>query len=191
MTKRTAFRSLVHHVLIASEQMLDERFVGALIYLCRHTADGVWGLIINQPLTAISVGSLLNELELPSSQKAMNTPAMCGGFVKPEAGFVLHTGLPNFSSSQLIGENVCLTTSKDVLKRISNDELSYFLLCMGFCHWVGGQLENEIKHQDWLVCPADSHMLFYPDNQQKIELAYQKLGIDRKKFISHGSHLFS
>ncbi|MDO4699799.1 MAG: YqgE/AlgH family protein [Moraxella sp.] len=189
MTKHASFRSLSHHLLIASEQMPDERFVGALIYLCRHTPDGAWGLMVNQPLSAVSVGSLLGELELPSSQKAMSTPAMCGGFVKPEAGFVLHTGLPNFSSSQLIGENVCLTTSKDILRRISADELPHFLLCMGFCHWTRGQLEEEIKQQDWLVCPATSHIVFCPDNEQKTALAYQKIGIDRNKFISNGSRL--
>lgn len=189
MTEPSLFDSLTHQLLIASELMPDERFAGALVYICRHTPEGAFGLMVNQPLSAVSVGSLLGELELPSSQLAMNTPAMCGGFVKPEAGFVLHTGLPNFSSSQLIGENVCLTTSKDILRQISMDALPHFLLCMGFCRWQSGQLEQEVGEQDWLVCPADSSIIFCPQHEQKLELACQKIGIDRSKFITNKSRL--
>ena len=36
--------------LIPSPQMTDERFMDAVIYICRHTKDGAWGFIINQSL---------------------------------------------------------------------------------------------------------------------------------------------
>lgn len=165
--------------------MPDERFFDTLIYVCRHNADGAWGFIINMPLISASVGGLLHEMDLPASQKAMNTPAMHGGFIRPEAGFVLHTGLPDFTSSFLVGENVCVTTSKDILTTISRDELPHFMLCMGFCSWGRGQLDKEVGEYDWLICPSDLQILFGVDNKDKLGLAYQKLGIDKQKFTIH------
>lgn len=161
--------------------MPDDRFADTLIYICRHTKEGAWGFIVNKPLSA-SVGGLLHEMELPASQEMMNTPAMQGGVVRPEAGFVLHTGLPQFMSSFAVGENVCVTTSRDVLKIIANGGLSHFMLCMGFCSWGKGQLEGEIEGQDWLVCPADLEILFRADFEDRLNLAYKKLGIDKDKF---------
>ncbi len=161
--------------------MTDERFVGSLVYLCRHSDEGAWGFIVNKPLTA-SLGGLLHELHLPASQKAMKTPIMQGGFIRPEAGFVLHTGLPEFASSFAISENVCVTTSKDILNLVSGDGLPHFLLCMGFCHWGSGQLEAEISEQNWVVCPADLEILFRAKFEDRLTLAYDKLGINPDKF---------
>lgn len=176
-------KSLAHHFLLASPDMPDDRFVDALIYVCRHTADGAWGFIVNQPLP-ISVGGLLHELDLPSSQIAMNTPAMDGGPVRPEAGFILHTGLPDFKSSFAVGENVCLTTSKDILERLSEDSVAHYLMCMGFCTWSKGQLEAELSMGDWLVCPADLQILFRAPFDERLSLAYDKIGIKPESFFT-------
>lgn len=168
--------------------MPDERFVNSLIYVCRHTPDGAWGFIVNQPLRHVSVGGLLQELALPSSQKMMNTPAMHGGFMRPEAGFVLHTGLPDFSSSFAIGENVCLTTSKDILKRLASDSLPHFLMCMGFCSWAKGQLDKEVSQGDWLLCPCDLQILFGAKFEDRLSLACQKLGINLDRYTDQIGH---
>lgn len=177
-----SFKNLTHHFLLPSPTMDDERFFDAMIYVCRHTHQGAWGFIVNQPLTGSSVGAILNELELPSSQKSMNTPAMHGGVVRPEAGFVLHTGLPDYNSSFVIGENVCLTTSKDILQQLSQDKLPHYLLCMGFCNWQAGQLEKELGQGDWLVCPSDLQILFGAKFTDRLPQAYQKLGINLDKY---------
>lgn len=176
---------LTHHFLLPSPSMPDERFADALIYLCRHNKQGAWGFIVNKPLSQ-SVGKLLHELDLPSPKQAMQTPAMQGGFIHPEAGFVLHTGLPDsYASSFVVGENVCLTTSKDILTRIYMNQIPHYLLCMGFCSWSKGQLEKEIADNDWFVCPADLHILFEAKFTDRLDLAYQKLGVDLGKFTTH------
>lgn len=170
-------QSLANHFLIPSPSMDDERFCQALIYICRHTHEGAWGFIINQPLRVGSVGVVLHELGFVSSQKAMNIPTLHGGFIRPEAGFVIHTGLPNFDASFAIGENVCLTTSRDILRCISQETLRHYLLCMGFCQWGKGQLESELRQGDWLVCPCDLQILFGADFQDRLTLAHQKLDL--------------
>lgn len=175
-------KNLAHQFLIASPSLDDERFLGKLIYVCRHTLEGAWGFIINQPLST-SVGGLLNELGLPSSQRAMNTPALDGGPIRPEAGFVLHTGLPDYGSSFAIGENVCLTTSKDILEHLAADSLAHYLVCMGFCSWHKGRLERELVAGDWLLCPPDLEILFGISFDERLSKAYDKIGVNPHTFV--------
>lgn len=170
--------------LLPTAQMDDPRFFDALIYICRHGKDGAWGFVVNQPSSFMSVGGLLAEMNIDGGHKAMTIPAMNGGVVRPEAGFILHTGLPEFDASFAVGENVCLTTSRDILPHLApTPKFSHFLLLMGFCSWRPGQLEKEIGMGDWLTCPAKANILFHQDHSQKMALAYQQLGVDAE-FLS-------
>ncbi|OOR83819.1 YqgE/AlgH family protein [Moraxella canis] len=180
-------QKLIHHFLIPSPQMTDERFMDAVIYICRHTKEGAWGFIINQPLPN-SVGGLLTELEVPVTASAMQVPAMNGGPVRPEAGFILHTGQPVYKSSFAISENVCLTTSKDILEQLSYDGLKHYLLCMGYCNWGKGQLDAEVAAGDWYVCPADLPTLFSTPFEDRLKACYDKLGIDLDKLTTMIGH---
>lgn len=164
--------------LLPTAQMSDPRFFDALILVCRHSSDGAWGFIVNQPNPTMSVGGLLAEMEIDAGRDAMLTPSMRGGVLRGEAGFVLHTGLPEFESSYVVGENICLTTSRDILPHLTSPSgFTHFLLLMGFCSWQSGQLEKEIASGDWLTCPATSDVLFYPDHNKKLSMAYDNLGI--------------
>lgn len=170
---------LSHHFLIPTAQMSDPRFFNTLIYICRHSNEGAWGFIVNKPSQIMTVGGLLAEMEIDGGQTAMSLPAMEGGVVRPEAGFILHTGLPEFHSSFAVSENICLTTSKDILPYLAPvSQFTHYLLLMGFCGWRAGQLETEIKAGDWLVCPASIDILFYTNPDDKLPKAYQTLGIN-------------
>lgn len=172
--------NLVNHFLVASPSLDDDRFKDALIYLCRCNAHETWGFIINKPLP-LSVGGLLGEMNIDAGASAMQIPALDSGPMRPEAGFILHTGLPVYHSSFAISDNICLTTSKDILNAIAKGSVSHYLMCMGFCTWQQGQLEQEIARGDWLVCPAEIGIIF-GDNGTKLDKAYQKLGINLDKF---------
>lgn len=170
--------SLSNHFLLPTAQMSDPRFFDALILVCRHNQDGAWGFIINEPNPVMSVGGLLAELNIDAGRDAMLIPSMRGGPLRMEAGFVLHTGLPKFDSSFAIGENICLTTSKDILPHLAPiSKFAHFLLVMGFCSWQGGQLEKEIKAGDWLTCPAVGDILFHADHSKKLTMAYDSMGV--------------
>lgn len=173
--------SLAHHFLLPTPQMRDERFFDSLIYLCRDNAEGTWGFVVNKPSQSTSVGGLLTDLRL-DAKDTMKIPAMNAGPVRPEAGFVLHTGLPQFRSSFALSENLSLTTSQDILPHLANPHsLSHYLLCMGFCNWSKGQLAQEIQAGSWLSCPASLEILFHDDHAQKLALAYRTLGINPNK----------
>lgn len=170
--------TLSNQFLLPTAQMNDPRFFDALILVCRHSSDGAWGFIVNQPNPSMSVGGLLAEMDIDAGRDAMFMPSMRGGVLRGEAGFVLHTGLPEFESSYAVGENICLTTSKDILASLAPvPKLTHFLLLMGFCSWQKGQLEKEITAGDWLTCPAKSDILFHLNHDKKLALAYESLGL--------------
>lgn len=176
-THATQPKNLTHHFLIASEKMNDERFVDSLVYVCSAKGEKqIFGFIINKP-SPFSVGKILEESSIFASKKMMNTTALQGGFTMPEVGHILHTGLPVFASSLAISENVCLTTSKDVLTHIALHKMPNFLLCLGACRWPRQQLEQEILDGKWLICPADLTILFKTDFSERLLLAKTKLGI--------------
>lgn len=162
-----------------TERLSDPRFFEALIYICRHSQDGAWGFIVNQPSPHMTVGSLLAEMRIDGGAEAMKIPAMKGGVMRLEAGFVLHTGLPKFYSSLALSENICLTTSKDILTCLAPvPKVSNYMVLMGFCAWRSGQLEQEIDAGDWLVCTASEEILFEEDHSQKLAKCHQRLGLN-------------
>lgn len=178
-------KRLTHHFLIPTDQMGDERFFDCLIYMCRHHDDGAWGFIVNQPSSVMSVGGLLMDTKVDAGAAAMQTPALDAGPVRSEAGFILHTGMPTYHSSFALSENVCLTTSRDILTDLTNpDKISHYLFCMGFCSWSKGQLEQEIADGSWLVTPAKIEVLFHPDHSQKLALAISSLGVNPNQFVA-------
>lgn len=172
--------NLTHHFLIATPQMPDPRFDRALIYICRHDAQGALGLRVNQPIEEARVGKLLEDLDIEvTDPQVMNDLALEGGPMYPEVGFVLHTGQPIWASSFAISENVCLTTSRDILQRIAAGEgVGHYQLCLGHASWGRSQLDQELETGDWLVCPADLSLLFETPFEERWHLAGDKIGIN-------------
>lgn len=173
--------NLTHHFLIASPHMPDERFDRTLIYICRHDKHGAMGLVINQPIRELSMIHMLDDLDVPVNYGNTNIGdkmVLAGGPIHPEAGFILHTGQPRWISSVALSENLCLTTSKDVLHNIAIGGVCHFQMCLGHSVWQREQLAQEIAQGDWLVCPADTQLLFETDYDKKWLLAGQKLGIN-------------
>lgn len=167
---------LANHFLIPTSAMDDAYFSGALVYICRHSKDGAWGFVVNKPLEKTSIGALLQDLNMPITTHLMHTPAMDGGRVHPEAGFVLHTGQDVSNNAFLLGENICLSTNKDALRAISGGVYGHYLVMMGYCHWLKNQLMDEINAGIWLTVPACAQILFCDEHAQKLSLAHQALG---------------
>lgn len=166
-----------HRCLIAPPGMEDDTFANTVIYLARHDEDGAQGIIINQP-TNIQVKELLNDLDIDADHVHPHA-VLQGGPLRPEAGFVLHTGQPTWHSSIAIGENVCITTSKDILDAIAHNEgVDCYQIALGYASWGESQLEAEISRGDWLICDSDMDLIFNLDYHQRLDAAYRKIGID-------------
>lgn len=180
-----SLENLTHHFLIAAPHMPDERFAQTLIYICRHDKHGALGLIVNCPILDTPVGKLLEDLDIEvSDNSVMHEVALEGGPVYPEVGFVIHTGQPRWASSFAISENICITTSKDLLYRIAEGQgVGHYHLCLGHASWTKRQLEQEISQGDWLVCPANLSLLFETPFEERWHHAAENIGI-RLDFLS-------
>lgn len=168
---------LIHRCLLAAPRMQDPMFEQTVIYIARHDSEGTLGLIINRP-SNVNLFDLLDDLEI-ERQRAEDHYIMQGGPVHPEVGMVMHTGQPVWNSSIAVSENVCITTSRDVLEAIAAGKpLGHYQIMLGYSAWAPGQLDEEIKRGDWLLCEPDMQLLFDMAPPLRWQAAADKLGLN-------------
>ncbi|MDP2562376.1 YqgE/AlgH family protein [Psychrobium sp. 1_MG-2023] len=184
--------SLQNHLLIAMPNLDDPYFQRSVIYLCEHDEDGAMGLIVNQPISQLSVSQLLDKLEYPNEtdpQTTLNKQVFNGGPVEQERGFVLHSPQLPWNSSQKISEQIMLTTSKDILEVIGTTSApDDFIITLGYASWTKGQLEQELADNTWLTIQADADVIFKTPVEQRWEKATKKLGFDVWQLTSQSGH---
>lgn len=171
--------SLSDHFLIAMPNMADPLFARALVYLCEHGEHGAMGLIINKP-SGIAMAQLFDQIDLPLTHETLTGSSVYfGGPVQPDRGFVLHSPVCNWQSSLLVTDHLALTTSKDVLIAVSeNQGPERMLITLGYAGWSSGQLEEEIASNAWLTVPSDPHIIFDMPAEQRYDAAMALLGFD-------------
>jgi putative transcriptional regulator len=184
-------------MLIAMPSMGDDRFARSVIYVCAHSTEGAMGIVVNQPASHISFADLLVQLEVIPASELIQLPRGAGGVkvlkggpVDTQRGFVLHSSDFFIENSTLpIDEGICLTATLDILKAIARGEgPQSAVLALGYAGWAPGQLENEIQHNGWLHCAADSDLIFGQDTGGKYEKALRKIGIDLGMLSSESGH---
>ena len=184
-------------MLIAMPAMRDERFARSLIYMCAHSSEGAMGIVVNHAASNIKFPDLLVQLDvIPAKdliqlpRKAGTVKVLKGGPVETGRGFVLHSNDFFIENSTLpIDNGICLTATLDILKAIAHGEgPQSAVLALGYAGWAPGQLENEIQHNGWLHCTADSDLVFGTDTGGKYERAMGKLGIDLGMLSSDAGH---
>ena len=146
------------------------------------------GLIINLPSTE-SVTSVLNELGI-EQQLCLDHPVYCGGPVSSDRGFILHDDIStSFESSLAPSETLRLTTSADILDCLATSAApSRWLFALGFAGWGEYQLEDEIARNDWLIVPADEHVLFRTPPAERLTAATALLGITLDQLSGQAGH---
>jgi putative transcriptional regulator len=181
--------SLNGQFLIASPGMMDPHFSRTVTLICEHNEDGAMGLVINR-LAPITMSEIFNDIDL-ADQRGEGAPELVyqGGPVQPDRGFILHTGSKEWESSLKLGDDLQLTTSRDILQAIATNEgpLEY-RVALGYSGWGSGQLELEIKENAWLSCPIDKEIVFSPDTDQQWFDAGRLLGIDITRLSPQAGH---
>ncbi len=185
---RTADRTYLDgQCLIAMPGMRDERFQRTVVYICAHSDEGAMGLIINRPAPELQFDDLLVQLGIVTDASAIRinrgglpVHVLRGGPVETGRGFVLHSSDYYTADSTLpIDDGVCLTHTVDILKAIAAGAgPRRAVLALGYAGWAAGQLENEIRANGWLHCPADHGLLFDETVETKYERALSKLGVE-------------
>lgn len=187
------FPSLKDHFLIAMPTMADPRFSQTVTYILEHDDQGAMGVVINKPME-VNLDELFDHLEIETAEdfivsKAGQKKIMSGGPVQIERGFILHKPFGEWDSSMQLNEDICVTTSKDILTAISKAESPEEVeIALGYAGWEEGQLDQEILENTWLSVPADPAILFHTPADLRWEAAAKLIGIDINNLALRAGH---
>lgn len=169
--------------------MEDPNFTRGVTLLCQHNDEGALGITINRP-SEFTLQELLAQVGLkPSDARLAGLPVFDGGPVHRERGFVLHSPDRQYESSMAVGDNIMITTSRDILEDIAaGTGPEHFLVALGYAGWGAGQLEDEMRENAWLNVMADPELLFELPVDQRWAGAVSRLGIDVGRLQPSGGH---
>lgn len=176
-------------LLVAMPNMGDPRFQKAVILICAHSESGAMGILVNRSLDALSFDDLLEQLNIPKTDKNSHINIHFGGPVDTERGFVVHSTDILYDTTLVIGEEMALTATIDMLKSIAGGSgPSSRFLALGYSGWGPGQLEREIQANGWLVVDPDPDIVFGSELESKWEVAMHKLGVDPRLLSGDMGH---
>jgi putative transcriptional regulator len=167
-------------VLVAMPGMGDARFARSVILVCAHSPEGAMGLIINHPARDVDFRGLLEHLDIATAPEGRSIRVHFGGPVERGRGFVLHsTDYSGGSATLSIPGGLAMTATLDVLEALAKGEgPARALLALGYSGWGPGQLEGEIRRNDWIVADAAVDLLFSADDGGKWAAVLRGAGID-------------
>ncbi len=172
--------TLAGKMLVAMPGMSDPRFDRAVIVMCAHDAEHAMGVVINRPKDEITLSDVLEHLGLEADDAAADRSVLDGGPVRPDRGYVLHSeDFAAGEATQNVAPGVRLTATRDVLEAVASERApEQFVLALGCAGWGAGQLEDELKHNSWLVVDFNDAIVFDQDHAGKWERAIKTLGFD-------------
>ena len=180
---------LDRQMLIAMPGMVDSNFVGSVTLLCQHNEAGAIGITINR-LSNFTLGEIFSQLHIDCGNDTIRTlPVLEGGPVAPDRGFVLHSPHEGYESSMEVGQEIMVTTSRDVLADIAaGSGPEKYIVALGYAGWGGGQLENEMLANSWLSVSADTDIVFDMPLPSRFDEALGRLGIKIDRLHSEAGH---
>jgi putative transcriptional regulator len=187
--KNVAEGYLEGQLLIAMPTMGDPRFERTVIFMCAHSAQGAMGLVVNKLANQITFRELLDQLSVEAPAVRREIRVHFGGPVETGRGFVLHSADYQQDSTLMVGKQVGLTATVDILRAIADGAGPRLgLLALGYAGWAPGQLDSEIQANGWLSAPADLEILFDNELDTKWERALNKVGVDVSFLSSDAGH---
>ena len=180
---------LTQHFLIAMPAMVDPHFSRSLTLVCEHNENGALGIVINRPID-MTLHSLLEQVKIPpESASFKSVPVHFGGPVQVDRGFVLHRPVGTWQSTLAVGQDIGLTTSKDILEAVARGGgPEHILITLGYAGWAPGQLEHEIAQNAWLTVPANPDILFDMPAEERLAAAMHALGVDYANLSDVAGH---
>jgi len=189
------FESLAGRLLLASPTLGDPNFADSVVLLCHHDRESSLGLVINRPRD-LTLAEVLADLKFEADtdsgrhqREIAGRSTFEGGPIEPFRGFVLHDGWHIYESTMRVSNDLHLTTSRDVLEEIARGTgPEHFMLILGYAGWSGGQLEEELANNDWLVADPSQQLLFLTAPEHRWALAAQSLGVRREHLSRQIGH---
>lgn len=175
-------------LLLATPAMGDPRFKRAVIYICGHDQDGAMGIVINKAKTGLHISTLLDNIGIEGKVRVADKQVLYGGPVERDRGFVLHSeDYFTENSSLKLSDTLNMTCTRDVLEALVTPEApKRAVLAVGYAGWSGGQLEQELAQNAWLITSASDAIIFGDDLGAKWAKALKDMGIDPSVLSARG-----
>ncbi|GAB2523088.1 YqgE/AlgH family protein [Lysobacter humi (ex Lee et al. 2017)] len=171
---------LANQLLIALPSLAEPSFSKSVALVCQHDEDGALGIVVNRP-SEYTLGEVLNQMGYDGGTEALRAQVVLnGGPVHRERGFVIHDGGTRWDSTLAIGDDLWLTTSREILEAMANGEgPEHAVVALGCAGWGAGQLEQELSiDNSWLTAPADPDLLFDTPLDERWQAAAGRIGVD-------------
>ena len=160
--------------------MADPSFAKTLTLICEHNSEGALGIIINRP-TDLKLQEVFAQVGIEQPEICARSPetVFAGGPVSTERGFVLHSGESSWESTLQVNDTLHLTSSRDILFALANDEgPDDAIVALGYAGWGKGQLEREMSDNAWLTCSADNDIIFDTPFHHRLDAAANLIGVN-------------
>lgn len=174
-------------LLIAMPSLLDPNFFRSVVLLCAHSADGAFGLVINQQME-IPVASVCREQQIFWEGDA-NTKVFNGGPVDRQRGWLLHGSEHSFDGTEEVCQGIALATSHDALEAYGRDPTGRYRLLLGYAGWGPQQLDQEISVGAWLTAPVTAELVFDTPIESVWKAAMASVGVDPSKLVEPGTQV--
>ena len=165
------YDSVKDFFLVASKTMRDSRFKNTVIIMLDNNEAGAWGLVINKPLTSVSLGSLIYKSKNPTvKQKELynvKIPIYWGGPVNEDKILILHSQEYKSETTKKF-KNLSISSDYSTLFEIADKKgPKKSLVIIGVSSWGPGQLEGEMEIDEWVLSEINPDLLFEMDNGKK------------------------
>ena len=179
---------LANHFLVAMPGMSDPNFDGTVVLLAEHSDQGAMGLVVNRP-TGMRLDALFEGVDLDLDGPAAQLPVLFGGPVHSDRGFVLHQPDTRWKSTVTIGDEMSVTSSRDILEALAaGGGPANWLVTVGCAQWGGGQLEQELAQNAWLTLPASPEVVFETATEDRLSRVFSLLGFDPTHLSGAAGH---
>ena len=89
----------------------------------------------------------------------------------------------------VVTSDIAVTTSKDILEAMANDEgPDDYLIALGYAGWGPGQLEQEMIENAWLHVPASHDILFDAPANKRWTIAANRMGVNLEQLSDQVGH---
>lgn len=169
---------LTGKLLVSSFSMTDPQFLKSVILICGHDEKGAFGLMINKPLAELTLYDFLKQFNISCDVRNRRKLIHYGGFLELTRGFVVHTPDYTVASSIAIQDALFLTSTMDMLRVIAlNEGPFYYFITLGYLKWNGGQIEQEIQNNHWIVTEPNEFLLFNAPLEDRWRISLNDIGV--------------
>ena len=145
--------NILTEFLISKPSMPDHRFKETVIVMLYHKQKkGAAGLVINKPIKKILISEFFksSNMTLPKNIIDKEITLYWGGPVDPEHIFFIHSS--EYKSNDFITSNNDFTITREpkvLFDIVTNSGPKQYIILLGIAAWEPGQLDSEMKRNDW------------------------------------------